>query len=235
MTKLSGDAAEARLAKAWERILSRDPSLQQIVHVLARPTEYPIWLTDFSPFEAWMRNGCEANDEVWRTFAEAAISWPYIYNARHAIALGIPNVRIFVLNRTRWEFAPSWLHYLAKVHLPAIAGLTGETLYRVWLEDCRNSGLSDRDYDVNLYGADGVMLAGYQNGDVDWRVFLADGCDPDAFRKEHDFVASMRDFAFACGELIKPPPELQPDPSLEAKYPHVNHSPLQTTSSERST
>jgi hypothetical protein len=51
-------------------------------------------------------------------------------------------------------------------YLPAIAALTGETLYRVWLEDCRDFGLPDRDYVVNLYGADGVMLAGCQNGDV---------------------------------------------------------------------
>jgi hypothetical protein len=189
--------------------------------VLARPTEYPIWLTDFAPFKAWMRNGCEANDEVWRTFAEIANSWSYIYNARRAIAVGIPTVRIFVLKRTQWESASSWLHYLAEVHLPAIAGLAGETLYRVWLEDCRNSGLPDRDYDVNLYGADGVMLAGYQDGDVNWRVFLADGGNPDVSHKEHDFITAMRDFASTCGESIKPPPELQSDPRLEAKYPNV--------------
>jgi hypothetical protein len=221
MTKLSGAAAEARLDKAWERIFSHDPSLQQIIHVLARPAEYPIWLTDFPPFGAWTRNGCEANDEVWRTFAEIAASWPYIYNARRAIAVGIPNTRIFVLKRTQWESAPSWLHYLTEVHLPAIAGLTGETLYRVWLEDFRNSALPDRDYDVNLYGADGVMLAGYRDGDVNWRVFLADGCSPDESRKEHDYITSMRDFASTRGELIKSPPELQPDPSLEAKYLHA--------------
>jgi len=210
MTKLSGDAAEARLAEAWERIFSQDPATQQIIHVLARPTEYPTWLAGFSPFQAWVRNGCEANDKVWRTFAKIAISWPYIHDARRAINAGIPNMRIFVLERSRWDSLPSWLHYLAEVHLPAIAALTGETLYRVWLEDCRNSGLQDRDYDVNLYGADGVMLAGYQNGDVSWRVFLADDCNPDLSRKERDFIISMRDFASACGELVKPPPELQP-------------------------
>ena len=159
MTKLSGAAAEARLAEAWERVFSHDPVTQQIIHVLTRPTEYPTWLTGFSPFEAWMRNGCGANDEVWRTFAKVAIPWPYIHNARRAIAIGISNVRIFVLKRTQWESAPSWLQYLAEVHLPAIAALAGETLYRVWLEDCRDSGLPDRDYDVNLWGADGVMLA----------------------------------------------------------------------------
>lgn len=210
MTKLSGAAAEDRLAKAWETIFSQDPAAQQIIHVLARPTEYPVWLTGFSPFEAWMRNGCEANDKVWRTFAEIAIPWPYIYNARRAIAVGIPNMRIFVLKRTQWESGPSWLHYLAEVHLPAIAALTGESLYRVWVEDCRDSGLPDRDYDVNLYGANGVMLAGYQNGDVNWRAFLADDCNPDLSRKERDFIFSMRDFASARGELVKVPPELQP-------------------------
>jgi hypothetical protein len=210
MTKLSGSAAETRLAKAWERIFSQDPATQQIIHVLARPTEYPTWLNDFPPFDAWMRNGCEANDEVWRTFAEIAISWPYIKNARRAIAVGIPNVRIFVLKRAQWESVPSWLHYLAEVHLPAIATLAGETLYRVWLEDCRDSGLPDRDYDVNLYGADGVMLAGYQNGDVNWRTFLADDGNPDLSRQERDFIISMHDFASARGELVKLPPELQP-------------------------
>lgn len=210
MTKLSGTAAEARLARSWEKIFSHDPAGQQIIHVLARPTEYPTWLTGFSPFEAWMKNGCETNDKVWRTFVDTAIPWPYIHNARRAVAIGIPNVRIFVLKRTQWESAPSWLHYLAEVHLPGIAALTGETLYRVWLEDCRSSGLPDRDYDVNLYGADGVMLAGYQDGDVTWRVFLTDGCNPDLSRKERDFVISMRDFAPACGELVKLPPDLRP-------------------------
>jgi hypothetical protein len=210
MAKLSGAAAEARLAKAWVRIFSQDPASQQIIHVLARPTEYPTWLDGFSPFQAWIRNGSEANDEVWRTFAEIAISWPYIHDARRAIAVGIPNMRIFVLERTEWESEPSWLHYLAEVHLPAIAALTGETLYRVWLEDCRDFGLPDRDYDVNLYGADGVMLAGYQNGDVNWRVFLADDCNPDLSREERDFVISMRDFACASGELVKLPSALRP-------------------------
>lgn len=228
MTKLSGAAAEARLDKAWERIFSRDPSLQQIIHVLARPTENPIWLSGFAPFETWTRNGCEANDEVWLTFAEIASSWPYISNARRAIAAGIPNVRIFVLKHSQWESAPSWLHYLAEVHLPAIAGLTGEALYRVWLEDCRNFGLPDRDYDVNLYGADGVMLAGYQDGDVNWRAFLADDCDPDVSRKEHDFITSMWDLASTYGELIKLPPELQLDPSLETKYSHVKRPSLRS-------
>ncbi len=209
MTKLSGPAAEARLAEAWETILSREPSTQQIIHVLTRPTEYPIWLTGFSPFEAWMRNGCEANNKVWYTFAEVAIAWSYIRNARRAIAVGIPNVRILVLKRQQWESAPSWLHYLTGVHLPAIAALTGETLYRVWLEDFQDFGLPDRDYDVNLYGADGVMLAGYQNGDVNWRVFLADEANPELSRKERDFIISMREFAAARGELVKLPPELQ--------------------------
>jgi len=210
MTKLSGVAAEARLAKAWEKVLGQDPATQQIVHVLTWPTEYPIWLTGFSPFEAWVRNGCEANDEVWRTFAEIAISWPYIHNARRAAAIGIPNMRIFVLKQAQWESPPPWLQYLAEVHLPAIAVLAGETLYRVWLEDCRRFGLSDRDYDVNLWGVGGVMLAGYKKGDVDWRAFLADDRNSDRSRKERDFIISMRDFASARGELVKLPTELQP-------------------------
>jgi hypothetical protein len=96
------------------------------------------------------------------------------------------------------------------VHLPAIAALAGDALYRVWLDDCRNSGLPDRDYDVNLWGgAAGVMLAGYQNGDVDWPVFLADDRNPDLSLKEHNFIISMRDFAAARGQLIELPPELQ--------------------------
>lgn len=210
MTKLSGAAAETRLAQAWERIFSQDPATQQIIHVLTRPTEYPHWLTGFLPFEVWLQNGCELNDKVWHTFAEIAIQWPYIRNARRAIAAGIPNVRIFVLKRAQWESAPSWLHYLAEIHLPAIAALAGETLYRVWHEDCHACGLPDRDYDVNLYGADGVMLAGYHNGDVNWRVFLADDSNPGPSREERDFIFSMRQFAAARGELVKLPPELQP-------------------------
>jgi hypothetical protein len=55
----------------------------------------------------------------------------------------------------------------------------------------------------------GVMLAGYQNGDVDWRVFLADDRNPDLSLKEHNFIISMRDFAAARGQLIELPPELQ--------------------------
>ncbi len=210
MTKLYGAAADARLAEAWEKIFSQDPASQQIIHVLTWPTEYPTWLTGFSPFEAWMQNGGKANDEVWRTFAEIAIPWPYIHNARRAIAAGIPNVRIFVLRRAQWESAPPWLRYVAEVHLPAIAALAGETLCRVWLEDCRDSGLPDRDYDVNLWGAAGVMLTGYQDGDVDWRVFLADDHNPDRSLTEHNFIMSMRDFASAHGQLIKLPLEAQP-------------------------
>lgn len=208
MTKLSGAAAEVRLAEAWERVFSQDPATQKIIHVLTRPAEYPTWLTGFSPFEVWMQNDCKANDKVWRTFADVANLWPYINNARRAVAIGISNMRIFVLKRAQWESGPPWLRYLAEVHLPAIAALAGETLYRVWLEDCRNSGLPDRNYDVNLWGADGIMLAGYQNGDVDWRVFLADGRNPDRSRKERDFIISMREFASARGQLVKLPPEL---------------------------
>lgn len=207
MTKLSGAAADARLAQAWEEIFRQAPATQQIIHVLTRPTEYPAWLTGFAPFEAWMRNDGEANEEVWRTFAEIATPWPYIRNARRASAIGIPNVRIFVLERARWESAPPWLRYLAEVHLPAIAALAGETLSRVWLEDCRDSGLPDRDYDVSLWGAAGVMLAGYRNGDVDWRAFLADDRSPDPSVEEHDFIAAMSDFAAAHGQLITLPPD----------------------------
>jgi hypothetical protein len=217
MTRLSGAAAEARLAEAWEEVFSHDPAAQQIVHVLTPLSEYPVSLAGFPPFEAWIGNGCEANDQVWRTFAEVASPWPYIRNARRAIVAGIPNTRIFVLKRTQWESSPPWLHYLAQVHLPAIAAMAGETLYQVWLEDCRESGLSDRDYDVNLWGAGGVMLAGYQNGDVDWRAFLADDHNPDRSREERNFIISMRDFAIERGELVKLPTELQPSDAGSAR------------------
>ena len=211
MTELSGAAAEARLAEAWQQVFGQDPATQQIIHVLTRPTEYPIWLAGFPPFEAWVQNGCKANDDVWRTFAEIAIPWPYIHNARRAMAVGISNERIFILKRAQWESAPPWLRYLAEVHLPAISALAGETLYQVWLEDCLDSGLLERKYDVNLWGAAGVMLAGYQNGDVGWRMFLADDRNPDRSLKEHEFIISMRDFASVRGELIRLPPELQSD------------------------
>jgi hypothetical protein len=210
MAKLSGAAAEARLAAAWDKIFSRDPVNQQIVHVLTRPTEYPTAFTSFSPFETWVRNGGEASDEIWRAFAEIATPWPYIHNARRAAAAGIPNTRIFVLKRDGWETAPLWLRYLSEVHLPAISALAGETFYRVWLEDCRESGLPDREHDVNLWGAAGVMLTGYENGDVDWRAFLDDDRDPERSLEEHDFIVSMHAVAAARGELIKLPPELQP-------------------------
>jgi len=204
MAKLSGTAADARLAAAWEAVFRQEAETQQIIHVLTRPTEYPAWLTGFPPFEAWMRNGGKATDEVWRDFAETASPWPYIRNARRAIELGIPNVRILVVKRAQWESAPPWLQYLADVHIPATAALAGETHYRVWLEDCRDRGIPDRDYDVNLWGAAGIMLTGYQDGDVDWRVFLADDHDPDRSVEELRFVISMRDFAAARGQLITP-------------------------------
>jgi hypothetical protein len=152
-----------------------------------------------------MSNGRVADHEVWRAFAEIAVSWPYIRNARRAIAAGLSNVRVFVLERAQWESAPPWSRYLAEVHLPAIAGLAGEKLYRVWLEDCRDAGLPDRDYDVNLWGAAGVMLAGYQDGDVGWRSFLADDGSPDESLRERDFLTSMRDLAFARGQLVELP------------------------------
>ena len=210
MANLSGAAAEARLAEAWEMVFRQDPETQQIIHVLTRPTEYPAWLTGFPPYEAWMQNGGKATGEVWRAFAEVAIPWPYIRNARRAITLGISNVRILVLRRDQWEHAPLWLQYLAEVHIPGTAALAGETLYRVWLEDCRGYGIPDRSYDVNLWGAAGVMLTGYQDGDVDWRVFLADDHDPDRSAEELYFVTSMRDFAAAHGQRITPPAEAQP-------------------------
>jgi len=207
---LSGAAAQARLAEAWEKVFGQGPESQQIIHVLTRPAEYPAWLTGFMPFEAWMRDGGKATDDVWRAFADTAIPWPYIRDARRASALGIPNSRIFVLERSQWESAPPWLRYLAEVHIPGTAALAGETLYRVWLEDCQDDGLPDRDYDVNLWGAAGIMLTGYQDGDVDWRAFLADDPSPDRSAEELRFVISMRDFAAARGQLITPPPEARP-------------------------
>jgi hypothetical protein len=54
------------------------------------------------------------------------------------------------------------------------------------------------------------MLAGYQDGDVDWRVFLSGEGDPGQYREERDFVVSVRDFASAHGELVRLPAELQP-------------------------
>src|SRR5579863_4448287 len=214
MIKLSGAAADARLAEAWETVFDQDPATQQIIHVLTRQTEYPAWLTGVPPFEAWIRNGCQVNDEIWRAIADIAGPWPYIRNARRASAIGIPNVRIFVLERATWEFAPAWSRYLADVHLPAVSALAGETFYRVWLEDCRNSGLPDRDYDVNLWGGAGIMLTGYRNGDVDWRAFLADESDPDQLRKERDFIISMRDFASTSGQFVELLAELRPRPGF---------------------
>lgn len=209
MTKRSGAAAEARLAEAWDTIFSSDPADQEIIHVLTWPTEFVTGLTGFAPFETWMRNGCKADDDVWRVFGEIASSWPYIHNAGRALAAGIPNVRIFTLKRDGWESAPLWLQYLSEVHLPAIAALGGETLYRVWLEDGRDFGVPERVYDVNLWGAAGVMLTGYRNGDVDWREFLDEDRDADRSREERDFVVAMHGFACARGELVTLPSEIQ--------------------------
>jgi hypothetical protein len=208
MTKRFGAAAENRLAEAWDTIFSHHPANQEIIHVLTWPTELVTGLAGFAPFETWMRNGRKADDEVWHTFAEVAASWPYIHNARRALAAEIVNVRIFTLKRDGWETAPLWLQYLSEVHIPAIAALAGETLYRVWLEDSRDFGVPERVYDVNLWGAAGIMLTGYRDGDVDWREFLDGDRDADRFREERDFVVSMRGFAAARGELIKLPAAL---------------------------
>jgi hypothetical protein len=205
MAKLTGPAADARLARAWETVLDHDPAGQQIIHVLTRPTDYPAWLAGFPPFEAWTRDGGRATDEVWRVFAETAAPWPYIRDARRAAVTGIPNVRIVVLERAQWEAAPPWLRFVAQVHLPAIAALASERLYQLWLEDCRDAGLPDRDYDVNLWGAAGVMLTGYADGDVAWRAFLADDPDPDRTRQERDFVMAARQLAVTHGQLISLP------------------------------
>jgi hypothetical protein len=210
MTTLSGDAAEARLAAAWDAVFRADPASQAVIHILAPPTEYPSWLIGFPPFEAWVRNDGATDSEVWHAFADAAAQWPYIRNARRALAAGIPNIRIFVTERAQWESPPLWLRYLAAVHLPAIAALAGETFYRVWREDAREAGLPDRDYDVNLWGASGIMLTGYQDGDVDWRAFLADDGDQLRIRAERAFIASMHDLAATRGELVELPVGLQP-------------------------
>ena len=106
MFKLSGTAADDRLAEAWNAVFRADPATQTIIHILAPPTEYQAWLTGFPPFEAWLRNGCSASERVWRALAEVGVGWPYIRNACRALALGIPNVRVFVTERAQWQSPP---------------------------------------------------------------------------------------------------------------------------------
>ncbi|MCL2586518.1 MAG: hypothetical protein FWE35_29160 [Streptosporangiales bacterium] len=211
MDKLSGDAAEAALAEAWKKILGQDPAGQEIIHVLPEPAVEPTWIAEFEVFQKWVANGQEASDEIWRSFAEIAGSWPYIVNARRAAALGIPNVRILVLTgKGVTKAGRPWLQYLAKVHLPAISAMSGETLYKVWASDCQfGAGVQARDHDVNLFGAAGVMIAGGENGDIDWRAFLDRAEDPDLFQREVRFVTAMRDFSVAEKRAAVLPPVLQ--------------------------
>jgi hypothetical protein len=197
--KLSGDTAEARLVKAWETILSHGPAGQEIIHVLAQPTGLPAWIDGSAPFEKWMRNDCEASSEIWRCFASIAESWSYIKDARRAAERGIPNTRIIVVEDGLGESAAPWLRYLCEIHLPAISAMSGESLYLVQAETCRASGLPVRGHDANIYGAAGVMLAGGENGEVEWRAFLADEHDPGELQAELDFVTSMRDLAITQG------------------------------------
>lgn len=195
MEKLSGDEAEARLAEAWKTILGQDPAGQEIIHVLPQPAVEPAWIAEFAVFQEWMANGGEASDEIWKSFAQIAESWPYIVNARRAAALGIPNVRMLVLHQSPADpDAPPWLRYLAEVHLPAISVLSRESLYRVRAGDCRGAGIQLRDCDVNLFGAAGVMIAGGDNGDVEWRAFVDEMSDPELFRETCQHVAAVRDF-----------------------------------------
>lgn len=209
MIKLSGDSAEAHLAAVWEKILSQPSLGQEIIHVLAEPAVFPEWIADFGPFQAWSRNQCEPSEEIWLSFAAIAESWPYIVNARRAAARGIPNTRILILRRDLQEPVPPWLRYLSEVHLPAISAMSGESLRRVRAGNCHVAGLPVRDCDVNLFGAAGVMLAGGDNGDVEWRAFLNRVDDPEPFREEFDFLVAMRDFAVAEGELAELPPQIR--------------------------
>lgn len=205
MIKLTGDAAEARLAEAWEAIHGAPSATQRIVHVLRPPTEYPAWLDEDWCYTDWVAKDYEPDETTWSGFAYLASSWSYTRDARRAQAALIPNIRVFLLERSGWESAPPWMHYFAKVHHPATAVVAGEALYRVWREDCHEAGISDRDYDVNIWGAAGVMLTGYKAsyGDVAWRAFLADG--QEGYREERDFALSVRDLALERGELIRLP------------------------------
>jgi hypothetical protein len=205
MIRLTGEAAEARLAEAWATIHGASSVTQQIVHVLRPPTRHPAWLDEDWCYTDWVARDYEPAEETWKGFAYVASSWPYTRDARRARAALIPNIRVCVLERARWESAPPWLQFIAEVHLPATAVVAGEALYRVWREDCREAGLPDRDYDVNIWGAAGVMLTGYGSsyGDVAWRAFLENG--QDGYREERDFALSARDLALERGELIRLP------------------------------
>jgi hypothetical protein len=69
------------------------------------------------------------------------------------------------------------------------------------------AGLPDRDCDVNLWGAAGIMLTGYRDGDVDWREFLDGSDDGDLarFEAERGFVTAVRDLAPVCGDRVDLP------------------------------
>lgn len=195
MEKYWGEAAEARLEEAWEPILGEDPHRQEIIHVQCPMTVEPEWVAGFETFRAWVRNGREASEGVWRSFFRIADTWPYVVNARLATAAGIPNIRTLILPTGRPESFPVWLQYLSTVHLPAIAAMCGEQFYLISSDDCRRHGIPVRDHDVNLFGAAGVMMAGGENGDVEWRIFLDEAQDGNLFHKEIDFLFSVRDFA----------------------------------------
>lgn len=209
MIRLSGDAAEERLNRAWDTILDRDPAGQEIIHVLAEPSPEPEWIGAFGPFQAWADGGQETGSEVWDAFAAVAGSWPYIAGARRAAAAGIPNTRILVLRRGL-EYAPAWLRYLALVHLPGISAMSGEDLHLVRAQDCQTAGLQVRGHDVSLFGAAGIMTAGGGNGDIEWRAFLDEESDPGLFRREHAHLISMRQFAAARSGPVTLPSRLQP-------------------------
>lgn len=199
MDKLSGDAAEAALAGAWEKILGQDPEGQEIIHVLATPNMEPAWIAEFPVYQAWLKNGQRETDDIWRSFADIAHEWPYIVNARKAALAGIPNTRILTVDTfragsERW-ILQFWMKYLCKVHLPAIAAMSGEALYKIECSNFKTARIKVRRHDVNLFGAAGIMLAGGDNGDVEWRAFLNEDDDPVQFREDCGYVRSVRDFA----------------------------------------
>lgn len=199
MIKFSGDAADKELARAWETILGQDPDGQQIIHVLAQPAVEPAWITEFPVYREWLASGCTAGASIWDSFTRTAGTWSYVTAARQAADAGIPNTRILILRRgiTR---SPLWLRYLATAHLPGISSLAGERLYHLHARTCRTAGLPVRDYDVNLWGAAGIMTAGGDNGDIDWRAFLRPGEDPEAYAAEHAYITAIRDLAVTQGE-----------------------------------
>ena len=211
MDWLTGKEADARLAEAWKTVHAEPAAAQQITHILTMPPPGAPWILRSRAYGPWADNDFEPDEDTWLAFGREASQWPYVREAQRAMREGVPNIRVLAVKRAAWEARPPWLAYLTEVHFPATAALAGEAFYRVWAEECWTvSPVLLANHDVNIWGAGGVMLTGYDSwGDVSHRAFPDKEQDREAYYLAWDYATTMRDLAITRGELVRLPTSAQ--------------------------